>query len=91
MGNTKLDALNFELTSNNQFKVKDGYIGFNESNFTFFNKLTLDEFNETVKAFPGPLISEANPYLEYIAQNKNRIKKMRFINPRGKTLRALNV
>ena len=73
MGNSKLDALNFELTSNNQFKLKDGYIGFNESNFTFFNKLTLDDFNETVKPFPGPLISEANPYLEYIAQNKNRI------------------
>lgn len=73
MGNSKLDALNFELTSNNQFKLKDGFIGFNESNFTFFNKLTLDDFNETVKAFPGPLISEANPYLEYVAQNKNRI------------------
>lgn len=73
MGNSKLDALNFEITSNNQFKLKDGYIGFNETNFTFFNKLTLDDFNETVKTFPGPLLSEANPYLEYVAQNKNRI------------------
>ena len=73
MGNTKLDALNFELTSNNRLEPKNGYIGFNESNFTFFNKLTLDDFNETVKTFPGPLISEANPYLEYVAQNKNRI------------------
>lgn len=73
MGNSKLDALNFEITSNNQFKLKDGFIGFNENNFTFFNKLTLDDFNETVKTFPGPLISEANPYLEYVAQNKNRI------------------
>ena len=73
MGNSKLDALNFELTSNNRLEPKNGYIGFNESNFTFFNKLTLDDFNETVKTFPGPLISEANPYLEYVAQNKNRI------------------
>ena len=73
MGNSKLEALNFELTSNNRLEPKNGYIGFNESNFTFFNKLTLDDFNETVKTFPGPLISEANPYLEYVAQNKNRI------------------
>ena len=73
MGNSKLEALNFELTSNNRLEPKNGYIGFNESNFTFFNRLTLDDFNETVKTFPGPLISEANPYLEYVAQNKNRI------------------
>lgn len=73
MGNTKLDALNFELTSNNRLEPKNGYIGFNESNFTFFNKITLDDFNETVKTFPGPLLSEANPYLEYVAQNKYRI------------------
>ena len=73
MGNTKLDALNFELTSNNRLEPKNGYIGFNETNFTFFNKLTLDDFNETVKTFPGPLLSEANPYLEYVAQNKYRI------------------
>ena len=73
MGNSKLEALNFELTSNNRLEPKNGYIGFNESNFTFFNRLTLDDFNETVKTFPGPLISEANPYLEYVAQNKYRI------------------
>ena len=73
MGNTKLDALNFELTTNNRLEPKNGYIGFNETNFTFFNKLTLDDFNETVKTFPGPLLSEANPYLEYVAQNRNRI------------------
>ena len=73
MGNSKLEALNFELTSNNRLEPKNGYIGFNETSFTFFNRLTLDDFNETVKTFPGPLISEANPYLEYVAQNKNRI------------------
>src|SRR5574344_197071 len=73
MGNSKLDALNFELTTNNRLEPKNGYIGFNETNFTFFNKLTLDDFNETVKTFPGPLLSEANPYLEYVAQNKYRI------------------
>ena len=73
MGNSKLEALNFELTSNNRLEPKNGYIGFNETSFTFFNRITLDDFNETVKTFPGPLISEANPYLEYVAQNKNRI------------------
>ena len=72
IGNSKLDCLNFEI-KNNKFKVKDGFVGFNESNFVFYNNLTLENFNDTVKTYSGSLISESRPYLEYIAQNKNRL------------------
>lgn len=73
IGNSKLDALNFDLTNDNKFKIKNGFINFNESNFTFYTDLKLEGFNEIVKHYPGPLTSEARPYLEYIAQNKNRL------------------
>ena len=72
IGNTKLDCLNFEI-KNNKFKIKDGFVGFNESSFVFYNNLTLENFNDTVKTYSGSLISESRPYLEYIAQNKNRL------------------
>ena len=72
IGNSKLDALNFEL-KNNKFKIKKGYVSFNESSFLFYNEPTLDGFDDIVKTFPGALMSESKPYLEYIAQNKNRL------------------
>lgn len=72
MGNSALDALNFEI-SNNKFKIKDGYISFNENSFVFYNKLKYDGFKDIVKTFPGALMSESRPYLEYIEQNRNRI------------------
>lgn len=72
IGNSRLDALNFEL-KNNKFKIKKGYISFNESSFLFYNEPTLDGFDDIVKTFPGALMSESKPYLEYIAQNKNRL------------------
>ena len=72
IGNSRLDALNFEL-KNNKFKIKKGYVSFNESSFLFYNEPTLDGFDDIVKTFPGPLMSESKPYLEFIAQNKNRL------------------
>ena len=33
----------------------------------------MENFNDTVKTYSGSLISESRPYLEYIAQNKNRL------------------
>lgn len=72
IGNSRLDALNFEL-KNNKFKIKKGYVSFNESSFLFYNEPTLDGFDDIVKTFPGALMSESKPYLEYIAQNKNRL------------------
>ena len=72
IGNSRLDALNFEL-KNNKFKIKKGYVSFNESSFLFYNEPTLDSFDDIVKTFPGPLMSESKPYLEFIAQNKNRL------------------
>ena len=72
IGNSRLDALNFEL-KNNKFKIKNGYVSFNESSFLFYNEPTLDGFDDIVKTFPGALMSESKPYLEYIAQNKNRL------------------
>ena len=72
IGNSNLDCLNFEI-KNNKFKIKDGFVGFNETGFVFYNNLTLENFNDTVKTYSGSLISESRPYLEYIAQNKNRL------------------
>ena len=72
IGNSRLDALNFEV-NNNKFKIKKGYVSFNESSFIFYNEPTLDGFEDIVKTFPGSLMSESKPYLEYIAQNKNRL------------------
>lgn len=72
IGNSRLDALNFEL-NNNKFKIKKGYVSFNESSFIFYNEPTLDGFEDIVKTYPGSLMSESKPYLEYIAQNKNRL------------------
>ena len=72
IGNSNLDCLNFEI-KNNKFKIKDGFVGFNETGFVFYNNLTLENFNDTVKTYSGSLISESAPYLEYIAQNKNRL------------------
>ena len=72
IGNSNLDCLNFEI-KNNKFKIKDGFLGFNETGFVFYNNLTLENFNDTVKTYSGSLISESRPYLEYIAQNKNRL------------------
>ena len=72
IGNSRLDALNFEL-KNNKFKIKKGYVSFNESSFLFYNEPTLEGFDDIVKTFPGALMSESKPYLEYIAQNKNRL------------------
>ena len=72
IGNSRIDALNFEL-KNNKFKIKKGYASFNESSFLFYNEPTLDGFDGIVKTFPGALMSESKPYLEYIAQNKNRL------------------
>ena len=72
IGNSRIDALNFEL-KNNKFKIKKGYVSFNESSFLFYNEPTLDGFDDIVKTFPGALMSESKPYLEYIAQNKNRL------------------
>ena len=72
IGNSSLDCLNFEI-KNNKFKIKDGFVGFNETGFVFYNNLTLENFNDTVKTYSGSLISESRPYLEYIAQNKNRL------------------
>ena len=72
IGNSRLDALNFEL-KNNKFKIKKGYVSFNESSFLFYNEPTLEGFDDIVKTFPGSLMSESKPYLEYIAQNKNRL------------------
>ena len=72
IGNSRLDALNFEL-KNNKFKIKKGYVSYNESSFLFYNEPTLDGFDDIVKTFPGALMSESKPYLEYIAQNKNRL------------------
>ena len=72
IGNSRLDALNFEL-KNNKFKIKDGYISFNESSFVFYNKLKFEGFKDIVKTYPGALMSESRPYLEYIEQNRNRI------------------
>ena len=72
MGNSNLDALNFEI-SNNKFKIKDGYISFNENSFVFYNELKYEGFKDIVKTFPGALMSESKPYLEYVEQNRNRI------------------
>lgn len=72
MGNSSLDALNFEI-NNNKFKIKDGYISFNESSFVFYNNLKFEGFNDIVKTYPGALMSESKPYLNYIEQNRNRI------------------
>lgn len=72
MGNSSLDALNFEI-NNNKFKIKDGYISFNESSFVFYNNLKFEGFKDIVKTYPGALMSESKPYLNYIEQNRNRI------------------
>ena len=72
IGNSKLDALNFEI-DRDQFKIKPGFVSFNESNFAFYNRVNYEGFKDVVKTFPGPLMSEAQPYLQYIEQNKNRI------------------
>ena len=78
IGNSRLDALNFKYvydTNTNEYflRIKDGYCSFNESSFSFYNEPTLDNFDEIVKTFPGPLMSESQPYLQYIEQNKNRL------------------
>ena len=72
IGNSKLDALNFQI-DRDQFKIKPGFVSFNESNFSFYNRVGYEGFKDVVKTFPGPLMSEAQPYLQYIEQNKNRI------------------
>ena len=78
IGNGRLDALNFKYVYNTNtgeyfLRIKDGYCSFNESSFGFYNEPTLDGFDDIVKTFPGPLMSEAQPYLQYIEQNKNRL------------------
>ena len=80
IGNGRLDALNFKYvyntnTNTNEYflRIKDGYCSFNESSFGFYNEPTLENFDDIVKTFPGPLMSEAQPYLQYIEQNKNRL------------------
>ena len=72
IGNSKLDALNFEI-QNNKFKIKDGYISFNENSFVFYNNLKFEDFKDIVKTYPGALMSESKPYLQYVEQNRNRI------------------